>query len=120
MLDSISRKLGFFKNLSELCSKAGLSTNFLSEFADNPNNNSINMKKCEMLLLKLHEQEKQNLFSAASNAQFHKLYYNIKSDFLMEKYMTSGLPNSHVKLIIAARSEMFYLNCNHGLYKMNI
>jgi len=110
LLDGIDYDIGFAKDLLQLCNKAGMNTIFLKDCSTNPSRKCLSVKMCEQLLFKLHEQEKQNLFLLASNAQFHKCYHLIKNDFLVEKYMNCGLPFSHVKLIIAVRTEMFYLN----------
>jgi len=110
LTDSIIRNIGWCKSIRSLCNNLGINANFLNDFTNNPTN-GISIENCELILFRALEQEKQDLFSAASNAQFHKSYAYIKKDFLMEEYMNNcNLPFKMKKLIIAARTEMFYVN----------
>jgi len=112
---SIREKNSFYTNLINICKEAGLPTLFktlsLKEY----------IKDSETLLLRLHEQEKQLLFAAVSKAQFHTIYKEIKSDFLMEDYLGDiQLPFDYMKLIFAARTEMLPIKYKPWLKGSNI
>jgi Reverse transcriptase (RNA-dependent DNA polymerase)/Endonuclease-reverse transcriptase len=101
-VDSINKNTGWFTELTNLCNSAGL-TNFLT----GATTLAERIQNYELLLFRLHEQEKQALFDSVSNAKFHFFYQEVKKDFLMEDYLRNvNLPLSHLKLIFAARAEM--------------
>jgi len=99
--DGIDNNVGWFVELNKLSNEAGLSINLKTS-------HSLieKAKYFEKLLLILHEQEKQSLFSSVNKSQFHLLYKTLKTDFLMENYMLdNNLPHEYVQLIFGARCE---------------